>query len=156
MGLLMADIIRPRMFEETTHHSVFYCRHGHTGWGWEFDTDADYAVDESKLAPVALAAYRACQSGIVDGIPVKAPEFKRWTQRVIHPAIVRCGCGAEHELIDSNGMGDSQCPRCGQWRNSCGQCLTNPDSWGEETGETFDSSGHFVHNDFHDYGPEGA
>lgn len=68
---------------------------------------------------------------------------------------VQCGCGRTHELTNANGMGDSRCV-CGQWRNASGQALVDPSNWGEETGETFDESGHFVHGDYHDYGPEGA
>ena len=151
----MADFIRRRE-SRTVHHCSAFFPVWSPAWGFEFETDADGNIREPEF-PEARESLRQCLAGVLDdGTPVGAREDKHWTSREVTPAIVRCSCGAEHELDDQNGMGDSQCPKCGQWRNACGQCLVDPENWGEETGETFDSSGHYVHGDFHDYGPEGA
>lgn len=46
----------------------------------------------------------------------------------IEPAIGRCVCGEEFELIDQY-MGACECPGCGQWYNIYGQSLINPEYW---------------------------
>ena len=57
---------------------------------------------------------------------------------------VRCGCGNYHELHDANGMGDSRCDFCDQWRNASGQELEPPCNWGEDTGERFGDDGQYL------------
>ena len=56
------------------------------------------------------------------------------------PRTVRCVCGLILQLEDPM---TNQCT-CGQFYNGCGQRLSHPRNWGEETGEQYSDDGSYV------------
>jgi hypothetical protein len=57
-----------------------------------------------------------------------------------NPKTIKCTCGRSLTLSDSM---TNQC-ECGQFWNGCGQRLSSPRNWGEETGEAFDDRGGYI------------
>jgi hypothetical protein len=101
------------------------------GAGFGFPCTKDGTVNESKLHPDALRNYKACLSGTVRDRPVTCKGVRTERHHYVSPAIGQCGCGFKMEL----GSFTNECPRCGALYNWAGQALSDPEFWGEETGE---------------------
>lgn len=126
----MADFIRRSRSYLVKSYRLNFDFVGEVGHGFGFDCTKEGKVEESKLNPVALEHYRKCISkehNVQDGVVVPH------TNRVIEPAIIRCGCGVAVKL-----WADAEpCPKCGTEYNLSGQALSA--NWREttyqETGE---------------------
>lgn len=119
----MLTIIKERERKSETYYTYDFDidRSG----GFTFPCDENGVVDESKLNEYALDNYKKCMAH---------PEKFEWKGVKKHeysytePAIGKCHCGEEFELI-SQYMGACECPNCGQWYNIFGQELLPPDQW---------------------------
>jgi hypothetical protein len=99
--------------------------------GYGFTCDAEGNVDEAKLYPAGLSAYRECLAGAVDGHPIEDRGVQTFRRTEREPAIGRCDCGAQVTL----GNFTNTCSRCEADYNQAGQRLAPRAQWGEETGE---------------------
>lgn len=63
---------------------------------------------------------------------LRAPVLQNLSRTWFNAGSVRCGCGAEHQLV----RGDSACD-CGQLFNACGQELVPRDQWEENYEEDY-------------------
>ncbi len=64
----------------------------------------------------------------------EGPVLNKYTNTYTAPAVGKCKCGEEFELIDEY-MGACQCPKCNQWHNLFGQELLPPDRWEKNLGD---------------------
>ena len=121
----MKQITR-RKYVTTKYYQRCFWFVGHEGdWGICLDCDSDGTVDESRQDRLAQ-----CLTGVVDGRAVVDGGIKSWEQQHAEPAVWQC-C-RQHFVCQGF---TSECPDCGALYNSGGQRLSNPDTWGEETGE---------------------
>ena len=121
----MLTIIKKRERKSETYYT--YDFDINRSGGFAFPCDENGVVDESKLNEYALDNYKKCMAH---------PEKFEWKGVKKHkysytePAIGKCHCGEEFELIPQY-MGACECPNCGQWYNIFGQELLPPVQWEE-------------------------
>ena len=126
----MMIILRRRKQVETVEYSLCWDYADEPGWGYAFPCDED-----GMLPPVALMTDAALKSmrEIVDhpekyvskGIQIYRHTF--WED-----AVGRCECG--HIVFLEDAIYNC-CENCGRFYNQVGQELSDPVTWGEETGE---------------------
>ena len=134
----MTTFIRKREVKTHTTYELVFNRTTNDGSGYGFPCDKNGQVYLAGMTPEARATLEECLRNLQGEF--YSGKVKAYSRRYVDVAVIRCRCGAQHPLFDHNGMGDSQCD-CGQWYNACGQQLSPPDQWGEETGERFNDDG---------------
>lgn len=120
----MIEIIKESWVEHNTdYYREFTLKTDH-GCGFSFPCD-----ENGVLCCVNPAAYDNYDRVVKDDRYIDNGIVARnWRFR--HPAVGRCRCGQECDLVDQY-MGAFECPKCGQWYNVCGQELLNPSEWEE-------------------------
>lgn len=98
------------------------------GAGFSFPCDENGNLED--LSKEAQANYEECLRGKINGSKIVDRGIDSFTNEYRRPPMGLCGCGNKIEL----GHFTNQCV-CGNLYNSSGQRLSNPDTWGEETGE---------------------
>jgi hypothetical protein len=111
---------------DVSYRLVFNWKHN-PGAGFSFLCDENGGVGTSLLPWGALGNYSACVTGEYN---VTGPEVVRYENTYTVPAVGRCVCGREVELIGNTNPCD-----CGRAYNWSGQELAPRDQWGWETGE---------------------
>jgi hypothetical protein len=116
-----------RRVEEIEYY-IFYEWAEQLDAGFMFPCNQDGDINFNEMEQVALDNYDKCESGEYE---VVYQGLRRSVNRYWEPAIGECSCG--HEVVlESN---TNQCEACGSYYNMGGQQLSDPSSWGEETGE---------------------
>lgn len=118
--LTMKNRLRPFSITESPSYVLNFSRIECPGSGYGFDCTVDGVVDVEALTPIQRESWADAQSD-----EFYAPEVLKYPNRYVDPGSVRCGCGHEHDL----SRGDSSCDNCGQWFNTCGQQLVDPEHW---------------------------
>ena len=118
------EIIKEReRVTETSYDLNFYLKE--TGEiSFSFPCDSEGHVDESKLLECAILNLRECLAKT----DVYYSRAKKHVNSYTEPAVGKCSCGEEFELINDY-MGATECPKCGRWYNLFGQELLPPDQW---------------------------
>lgn len=124
----MSKIIRKASRERIQEYLFFYDYPG-TGSGFCFPCSATHIIDESKLSAAALENLRQCRSGENGTVAGGCVDV---SHTIFIPAVLRCDCLREVELIDSFLNPCS----CGRDYDGAGNLLAPRSQWGEETGET--------------------
>lgn len=119
----MTTFVRKPSTTEETLYQLFYERILQPGSGFAFDCDAAGNVITRGLGPTALESLRHCKADTLREF--RAPYVTSHVHRLRDHGSIRCGCGAEHDLEDS----DSACNSCGQLFNAFGQALAAPELW---------------------------
>lgn len=122
-------ILQERRVEEVYSYFIEYRWRDDLGAGFWFDCNQDGDINFNDMSEAALENYEKCESGEYD---VEYMGLQRSVNRIVHPRIGKCSCGAEIELENFT----NRC-KCGQYYNWCGQSLKDPEHWGEETGEHY-------------------
>ena len=122
-------IIRHAEIIEGETYRLGFDYEGHPGWGFSFICNASGEVQLGNED--ARSNYAGCLAGAVNGNKVVARGVQVYHHSYRQPAIGECHCGAHVEL---DGF-TCECTRCGRLYNSGGQELSDPHTWGEETGE---------------------
>lgn len=121
----MLEIIKEKEIKEEVYYTYDFNRED--GSGYTFPCDENGIVKEEELNPYALENYQFCLNNKED---FEWFGVQRHKINYTEPAIGKCHCGEEFELI-SQYMGACECPNCGQWYNVFGQELLPPDQWNE-------------------------
>lgn len=119
-------IIRPAKTTVTTVHHLVFPFLDDPSSGYSFSCDKYGIVDENSLNPVALANYRACETGHVNGHRVVCSYSYDEDIVTTKPAVLRCDCGNKVELAD---WWASECSACGREYNGGGQLLAPRSQW---------------------------
>ena len=95
--------------------------------GYSFPCDENGNLFED-LNEVALENYKRCLTDDrITDLGVTKREYS-YTE----PAIGKCSCGRENQMVDqTNGYAAFQC-ECGQWYNLSGQALKPIEQWNED------------------------
>lgn len=133
----MSKIIKGSDWETIIQRRIFFKFVEDPGSGFVFELDNNNKLLNSN--PAAIENYESCLTGMVKGKAVVNCGVEDYEREIRHNAVIECDCGNHIELD-----GDVSCETCGQWYNSSGQKLVDPCYWGEETGESFDSSGRYI------------
>ena len=124
------EIIKERTRVESVrfqHGFDWSLKERHSGFGFEVDEDGNLL----NANPDAVKNFTACKTGKVDGKPIIDMGVERIEQSWTEPAEGKCHCG--RTVVLSDGW-RNDC-ECGSVYNIVGQQLTDPRTWGEETGE---------------------
>lgn len=89
------------------------------GYGFLCDSDGNVLDDEHK--DVWIQNYNYC---ITHPELYEYKGIRTWKTHYTEPAVGLCSCGEKVVL-----SGDCTCPKCGQWYNSFGQALRDPEYW---------------------------
>lgn len=119
------EIISPRRKETLAQYFLEFAYSNTNEAGFSFPSD-----EHGELLPgqdeSLLKNYEKCKNGYPDIVPLGVKKFTNaWTE----PAVGRCYCGKEVQLIDVFG-GACQC-ECEQWYSINGQSLVPPEQWEE-------------------------
>jgi hypothetical protein len=131
------NIISRRTRKTVIHHEHKFDWEGETNWGFGFSCDEQGNVDESQMAPVGLANYRACLDGSMrgdDGRGVVDRGISSWSHSYVEPAVGKCACGRLVTLAGDT-MGEGIDCDCGRVYNSVGQELAPRSQWEYEGGD---------------------
>ncbi|HQN17582.1 MAG TPA: hypothetical protein PKV86_00520 [Syntrophobacteraceae bacterium] len=121
------EIVRQAEVKEELEYTRVYEWAGENGAGFSFPCDENGEVDLESLQPAARKNYLACEDGTFDVIDRGILKTRRrWNE----PAIGKCVCGRNVSL----GGFTNHCD-CGRLYNWNGSELTDPSTWGEDTGE---------------------
>lgn len=123
----MLTIIKEREYVEKENNEICFDLHGDPNSGFVFNADESWEPSfDENYKDIQMKNYNYCLS--------HPEEFKkRFHVRRYHyiePAVGKCICGREVELIDQY-MGACEC-ECGRWYNIFGQELLPPQCWEEE------------------------
>ena len=121
-------IIQHRQVVEEVSYFIFYEYVEELGAGFMFPCNEHGEIDFDSMSQAALENYEKCDS---EEYEVVYQGMQKSTNSYTNPAIGECYCGEQVELSGNS----NQCGKCGSWYNACGQQLTSPENWGEETGE---------------------
>jgi hypothetical protein len=115
-------IIRRRQVIDVTNyvHEFRWENDPHSGYGIDCDKDGN-VPDADKVRLTELMAMQG----------LKYSGVEEFHHSYTEPALGRCSCGSHVELANFT----NHCDGCDRLYNSAGQQLSDPSTWGEETGE---------------------
>lgn len=124
----MTKFIRKRELVEWIEYERAFHLVSDPGSGFSFPCDENGNIKD--LQPAGAENLRKCLSG---ELPVVDGGMYVWHHHYYLPAVIRCDCGRDVELV----FGWLNECECGRGYNGFGQLLAPRSQWGEETGETF-------------------
>ena len=124
----MIEIIEPRKHINNIYYHFEFTYDD--GSGFSFPCDSDGNINYNEFEESAKRNYMWCLN---NPHHFKSIGIVKYDNSYVQPAIGKCSCGVEFELIDQY-LGASQCPNCGQWYNILGQELIDPEYWEEDEG----------------------
>lgn len=122
-------IISHRQIVEEVEYFIRYDDVDSPGSGWDFPCNQDGDINFNDMSEAAMENYHGCESGEYEAVYVG---LQRQVHSYENPTIGKCGCGREVTLESNTNRCD-----CGNYYNAVGQELSNPKTWGEETGEHY-------------------
>ncbi len=129
-------IIKHRERTESVTYQRAFDYEDMPGAGYGFDCD-----EHGNVVDPTKPSYVACIAGTVNGKRVVDLGVRKFEHSYVEPAVGACECGAHVELYGFTNT----CERCGRDYNSSGQLLGSREFWGEETGESFNDEGRYIH-----------
>ena len=119
----MLNIIKERERVESTEYCLDFYKDGELCAG--YDT-------KDKLTPIFHSKegeenWHSLLQKVGLGI-LTGPKLNEYKSSYVNPAIGKCSCGNEFELVDQYA-GACECEKCHQWYNLFGQELLPPDKW---------------------------
>ena len=121
------EIIRERRRVTERWNRIHFDLNSDQNSGYVFDADENWNPAFNKdYEEIQSKNYQYCLEHPEKYTMREAVEEHSWTE----PAVGRCYCGNEVELIDEY-MGACKCEKCGQWYNVFGQRLIDPEYWEE-------------------------
>ena len=122
----MITIIKERTPVTTTDYYIDFTYKDDPNAGFSFPATKTGTPDFARMTTEAKVNYDRC----LTDERLLGPEFQTEEHTYTEPAIGRCICGREVELV-SEYMGACQC-ECGKWYNVFGQELVDPKYWEED------------------------
>lgn len=127
----MLDIIRERTVQEEIEYRIEFS--DEDGCGFSFPSDEHGNIQFDDTNPELGKVQRDNYDYAMANPEIYTRQYAKLTTRkytVVEPAVGKCPCGAEVELVDQY-QGACSCSKCGQWYNLFGQELLNPELWEE-------------------------
>ena len=124
----MIKIVEHSRMVEEYYYSIHYEWVEFPGSGFSFPCNDQGEINFNEMTPEGLANYEKCES---DEYAVIYHGLQREVNRYREPMVGECYCGTTLVLHTNT----NRCPKCGTHYNSTGYELSDPDTWGEETGE---------------------
>ena len=126
----MLEIIRERQVVTRVEHFISFT--DADGCGYNFDADEQGNIMfNPECEECQRQNYEAAIEAGPEAFPVEFNEHVVRKFRYTEPAVGKCRCGEEFELVNQY-QGACPCPKCGQWYNLFGQELINPEYWEED------------------------
>ena len=123
-------ILRHRTVREEKTYTLTYQWKDDPGAGFGFPCDDMGSILTDQMSPAAMENYEKCEFGEYKTL-VKFVGISTYSNRWTEPAVGECTCGGEVILASMT----NECPKCRALYNGYGQQLSDPSTWGEETGE---------------------
>lgn len=118
-------IIKPReRVQKTDYYREFLWKNDPSG-GFSFPCD-----EKGNLFPDATDAAKENYERALHDDRLEDFGIVKNTYNYTEPAIGKCSCGCEMEMIDQY-MGAFECDDCGQWYNLSGQALEPVEKWND-------------------------
>lgn len=122
----MLKIIRERTPETLVDFRIEFSYKDDPNAGFSFPALPNGQPDYKAMPIEAKRNYERCLSDD----RLTGPEFTKNERTYMNPAVGKCVCGREVELV-SDYAGATRCD-CGRWYNVFGQELRDPKYWEEE------------------------
>lgn len=116
----MLQIIKEKERIEEIYYTYDFDRGDGSGFTFPCDEQGNIKLNENNTE-----SYKFCMDNLKD---FSWKGVRRHKCNYTEPAIAKCECGEEFELINQY-MGACECPNCGQWYNLFGQELNSPQYW---------------------------